>query len=229
MVLSKPPRVDEALISGDTSTVSGLRVVVADDHQLTLSGVADSLGAHGVEVVGRARSAPDAISLVQSLTPDALVSDLDFGPGPTGLDVAHHLRKQFPKLGIVLLSAYGDPRLHHTSLQEAPRGLVYLIKQQVSETLDIVEAVRASIRRAESAELGALPKINLTPGQISVLRLIAQGLSNHAIASQLSVTEESVSKTINRMIKRLGIESGPETNSRAALIQNFFDVVGANR
>jgi DNA-binding NarL/FixJ family response regulator len=157
------------------------------------------------------------------------VSDLDFGPGPTGLDVAEHLRKQFPKLGIVVLSAYGDPRLHHTSLKQAPPGLVYLIKQQVTETNDIVEAVRASIRRAESAELGELPKINLTPGQISVLRLIAQGFSNQAIASQLSVTEESVSKTINRMIKRLGINSGPSTNSRAALIQSFFDVVGANR
>ena len=222
-------RVDATWITGDTSCVSVLRVVVADDHQLTLSGVADSLGVQGIEVVGRARSAPDAIALVLSLNPDALVSDLDFGPGPTGLDVAEHLRKQFPKLGIVVLSAYGDPRLHHTSLKEAPRGLVYLIKQQVTETSDIVEAVRTSILRAESAESGDLPKINLTPGQISVLRLIAQGFSNQAIASQLSVTEESVSKTINRMIKRLGITSGPSTNLRAALIQSFFDVVGANR
>lgn len=221
--------VDVREISGDTSRVPVMRVVVADDHQLTLSGVADSLSAHGVDVVGRARTAPEAIALVQSLTPDALVSDLDFGPGPTGLDIATHLRKQFPTLGIVVLSAYGDPRLHHTSLSEAPKGLVYLIKQHVADTNDIVEAVKTSIIRAQRAEAGQLPKINLTPGQISVLRLVAQGFSNQAIAAQLSVTEESVAKTINRMIKRLEIDSGPATNSRASLIQSFFDVVGATR
>ncbi|MBT7802966.1 MAG: response regulator [Microbacteriaceae bacterium] len=70
--------------------MSNLRVVVADDHKLTLSGVADSLQARGVHVVGRASSAPEAIEMVTSLTPDALMTDLDFGPGPTGLDVAQH-------------------------------------------------------------------------------------------------------------------------------------------
>ncbi|MBT5730254.1 MAG: hypothetical protein HOI76_02025 [Microbacteriaceae bacterium] len=55
--------------------MSNLRVVVADDHKLTLSGVADSLQARGVHVVGRASSAPEAIEMVTSLTPDALMTD----------------------------------------------------------------------------------------------------------------------------------------------------------
>jgi DNA-binding NarL/FixJ family response regulator len=209
--------------------VPKLRVVVADDHQLTLSGVADSLATHGVTVVGRARNATDAIALVTKHTPDALVSDLDFGPGPTGLDIAAHLRKTMPNLGIVILSAYGDPRLHHQSLDEAPPGLVYLIKQQIADTADILKAVSLSIEKAKKAEAGELPRIDLTPSQISVLRLVAQGLTNQAIGGQLSVSEEAVSKTINRMIKRLGIGSDPGINSRAALIQSYFDVVGANR
>ena len=206
-----------------------LRVVVADDHQLTLSGVADSLSMNGVSIVGRARNAPDAIALVLATKPDALVSDLDFGPGPTGIDVATHLRKSLPKLGIVVLSAYGDPRLHHASLGEAPKGLVYLIKQQVADTADILDAVALSIVRADTAEKGHLPRVNLTPSQIAVLRLVAQGFANQAIARELSVSEESVSKTINRMIKRLDLATGPNINSRAALIQSYFDAVGANR
>ncbi len=206
-----------------------LRVVVADDHQLTLSGVADSLSMNGVSIVGRARNAPDAIALVLATKPDALVSDLDFGPGPTGIDVATHLRKSLPKLGIVVLSAYGDPRLHHASLGEAPKGLVYLIKQQVADTADILDAVALSIVRADKAEKGHLPRVNLTPSQIAVLRLVAQGFANQAIARELSVSEESVSKTINRMIKRLDLATGPNINSRAALIQSYFDAVGANR
>jgi DNA-binding NarL/FixJ family response regulator len=206
-----------------------IRVVVADNHSLTLSGVADSLQAHGLKVVGQGMSAAEAIDLVKDLSPDALVTDLDFGPGPTGLDIAQHLRKSHPHLGIVVLSAYGDPRLHNVVLDEVPQGLVYLIKQQVKSTTDIVQAVRSSIDKALLAESGELPRIDLTSAQIAVLRHIAQGLSNSGIATALSISEESVAKTINRMARRLDISSGPDVNLRAALIQQYFDLVGSNR
>lgn len=204
-------------------------VVVADNNKLTLSGVADSLSAQGVRVVGQGHSAAEALHLVEKLRPDALMTDLDFGPGPTGLDVAAKLRKTRPTLGIVILSAYADPRLHQVSLKEVPRGLVYIIKQQVSSTEDLVNAVRTSIDNAQKASRGELPRINLTSSHVAVLRLVAQGLSNAAIAEALTITEESVAKTINRMSKRLGIEGGPDVNVRAALIQTYFDAVGANQ
>lgn len=208
--------------------VNPLRVVVADDHSLTLQGVSDSLLSHGISIVGRAQSAAEAVSLVKEHTPDALVTDLDFGPGPTGLDIATSLRVSFPKLGIVLLSAYGDPRLHSESLVAAPAGLIYLIKQQVGSTSQLARAIESSIDKANKAEQGQLPTINLTSRQISVLRLVARGLSNHAIAEELSVTEDSVSKTINRMLKRLEIAQNSSVNSRAALLQSYFDMIGAN-
>jgi DNA-binding NarL/FixJ family response regulator len=208
--------------------VNPLRVVVADDHSLTLQGVSDSLLSHGISIVGRAQSAAEAVSLVKEHTPDALVTDLDFGPGPTGLDIATSLRVSFPKLGIVLLSAYGDPRLHSESLVAAPAGLIYLIKQQVGSTSQLARAIESSIDKANKAEQGQLPTINLTSRQISVLRLVARGLSNHAIAEELSVTEGSVSKTINRMLKRLEIAQNSSVNSRAALLQSYFDMIGAN-
>lgn len=204
-----------------------LRVVVADDHNLTLQGVSDSLLSHGISIVGRGRTAGDAVSLVKKEKPDALVTDLDFGPGPTGLDIAESLRSTFPLLGIVVLSAYGDPRLHSESLTSAPAGLVYLIKQQVESTAALAEAIAVAIDKAAKAERGELPAINLTSAQISVLRLVAKGLSNTAIAHELSVTEDSVSKTINRMLKRLGIAQNSGVNSRAALLQSYFDMIGA--
>ena len=205
-----------------------LRVVVADDHSLTLQGVSDSLLSHGMSVVGRGKTAAEAVELVKKHRPDALVTDLDFGPGPTGLDIAESLRASFPRLGIVVLSAYGDPRLHSESLVSAPAGVVYLIKQQVASTAQLAEAIRVSIGKAAKAEAGELPAINLTSGQIAVLRLVAKGLSNHAIAQELSVTEDSVSKTINRMLKRLGIAQDSGVNSRAALLQSYFDMIGTN-
>lgn len=208
--------------------MNALNVVVADDHSLTLQGVSDSLLSHGMSVVGRGKTAAEAVELVKKHTPDALVTDLDFGPGPTGLDIAESLRASSPRLGIVVLSAYGDPRLHSESLVSAPAGVVYLIKQQVASTAQLAEAIRVSIDKAGKAEAGELPAINLTSGQIAVLRLVAKGLSNHAIAQELSVTEDSVSKTINRMLKRLGIAQHSGVNSRAALLQSYFDMIGTN-
>jgi DNA-binding NarL/FixJ family response regulator len=208
--------------------VNALNVVVADDHSLTLQGVSDSLLSHGISVVGRGKTAAEAVALVKKLKPDALVTDLDFGPGPTGLDIAESLRASFPRLGIVILSAYGDPRLHSESLVSAPAGVVYLIKQQVESTAQLAEAITVSIDKATKAEVGELPSINLTSGQIAVLRLVAKGLSNHAIAEELSVTEDSISKTINRMLKRLGIAQNSGVNSRAALLQSYFDMIGSN-
>jgi DNA-binding NarL/FixJ family response regulator len=208
--------------------VNALNVVVADDHSLTLQGVSDSLLSHGISVVGRGKTAAEAVALVKKLKPDALVTDLDFGPGPTGLDIAESLRASFPRLGIVILSAYGDPRLHSESLVSAPAGVVYLIKQQVESTAQLAEAITVSIDKATKAEVGELPSINLTSGQIAVLRLVAKGLSNHAIAEELSVTEDSISKTINRMLKRLGIAQNSGVNSRAALLQSYFEMIGSN-
>lgn len=208
--------------------MNALRVVVADDHSLTLQGVSDSLLSHGMSIVGRGKTAAEAVALVREHKPDALVTDLDFGPGPTGLDIAESLRASFPLLGIVVLSAYGDPRLHSESLVSAPAGVVYLIKQQVESTAQLAEAITVSIDKAVKAEDGELPAINLTSGQIAVLRLVAKGLSNHAIAQELSVTEDSVSKTINRMLKRLGIAQHSGVNSRAALLQSYFDMIGTN-
>lgn len=87
-------------------SVRTLRVVVADDHTVTLGGGADSLETHGVNVVGRAHTAAEAVSLVERKNPDALLVDLHFGPGSTGLAIAASLRKNMPLLGIVVLGAY---------------------------------------------------------------------------------------------------------------------------
>jgi DNA-binding NarL/FixJ family response regulator len=212
----------------DTQEVEKIRAVVADNHSLTLSGVADSLSTHGITVVGQGNTAAEAIELVTATKPDVLITDLDFGPGPTGLDVASRLRDAYPKLGIVILSAYGDPRLHHVSMDHIPAGLVYLIKQKVSSTLEIVDAATLAIKNADKATKGTLPQINLTASQIAVLRLLVQGMSNAAIGANLSISEESVAKTINRMAKRLDITSGPDVNIRGALIQSYFDLVGSN-
>jgi DNA-binding NarL/FixJ family response regulator len=210
--------------------VTGYRVVVADDHRLTLVAVADSLTMHGLAVAETASTPRGAIEAVIKHRPDALVIDLDLGLGPTGIDVAVHLRQSQPLLGIVILSAYGDPRLLSLELPEAPGGTVYVIKQAVSETQEIVDAVESAIDRARSHDQGSvLPRVDLTRSQVAVLSLVAEGLSNAGISARLFITEESVAKIIGRLLKRLGITAGGDLNTRAALAHRYFDFVGHRR
>lgn len=210
--------------------MSTVRVVVADDHGLTLSAVSDSLQVNGLVVDARAASAREAVDAVVKHQPDALVIDLDLGPGPSGIHVATSLRRRFPLLGIVVLSGYADPRLLSSAMPAAPRGTVYLVKHQIADVATVVAAVRDSISRAMSDDAASLmPAVDLTRSQVAVLDLVAQGLTNGAIAQRLFISEDSVAKHINRIAKRLQVSKQPETNTRGALTGRYFELVGNRR
>jgi DNA-binding NarL/FixJ family response regulator len=205
------------------------RVVVADDHGLTLSAVSDSLSVNGFVVEARAATAKQAVDAVVKYQPDALVVDLDLGPGPSGLHVAASLRRRFPSLGVVVLSGYADPRLLSTSMPDAPHGTVYLVKHQIADVGSVVEAVRDSIVRAQSGAAASVPEVDLTRSQIAVLDLVAQGLTNGAIAERLFISEDAVSKHVNRIAKRLDVSRHPDTNTRGTLASRYFELVGNRR
>ena len=209
--------------------MNSLRVVVVDDHGLTLSAVSDSLEVNGLTIVARASGARDAVSAVLSHRPDALVIDLDLGPGPSGIHLAVSLRERLPKLGVVILSGYSDPRLFSSSLPAPPKGTIYLVKQRVADVATVVAGVRESVRRAAAGDPSTVPAVELSRAQVQVLDLIAQGLTNNAIAEHLCITEASVAKTINRIAKRLGVTQDAKTNTRGALTRRYFELVGNRR
>jgi DNA-binding NarL/FixJ family response regulator len=209
--------------------VKPLGVVVVDDHGLTLSAVSDSLAINGLTVLARARDAVSAVDAVIKFQPDALVIDLDLGPGPSGIHIAVSLRKQFPLLGVVILSGYSDPRLLSADMPAAPLGSVYLVKQQIDGTGVVVTAVRESVERAHSGSAASVPTLDLTRTQVTVLDLLARGLTNAAIADRLSVSEDTIAKHVTRMAKKLGISKGGGTNVRGALTGAYFAFVGNRR
>lgn len=206
-----------------------MRVVVADDHGLTLSAISDSLSAHGLMVVGRAVGARAAVDEVVKHQPDVLVTDLDLGPGPTGIHVAVSVRRRFPLLGVVVLSGYADPRLLSPTLPPIPRGTVYVVKQEVADIATVVDAVHDAAARARHGMVSIVPEVGLTRAQLAVLDLVAEGLTNSAIAERLHITEDSVAKTVNRMLKRLGLVGSADVNPRGALTRRYFELVGNRR
>ena len=214
----------------DTGDVKGLRVLIADDHHLSAKALADSFRARGADVVAT-HSVPEALEAVRAELPDVLISDLDMGPGPSGVDLALRVRSTLPATGVVLLTAYEDPKLFSSNMPALPPEVVYMVKQRVREIEELEAAIELALDYANGRQRPPKPvnRSTLTESQADLLRLLAQGLSNQAIAHELSVSQDSVAKSINRLAKRLGVSQTSTQNVRVALSQRYFDFIGYQR
>jgi DNA-binding NarL/FixJ family response regulator len=221
--------VNRVLVDG--TSVEVLSVVVADDDRLTALTLADSLGRYGLKVLATVHTASDAIAAVAKLKPDVLVVDLDFGPGPNGIDVALGARSYSPTLGIVMVTAYEDPRLLAPDLPEAPAGTLYMVKQQIATPGQVAIAAKLSRESALKPPKKANSRkgVSLTNSQIELLRLVAIGLSNHAIAEVLTLTPDTVKKAITRLAKRLEVDHSSESNVRVSLTNKYLQHSGYSR
>jgi len=208
-----------------------LPAVLADDDRLTAMSLAESLERHGLHVLAVAHSAGEAVTEVMAKRPEVVITDLDFGPGPTGIDVAIQARRVFPRIGVVIVTAYQDPRLLASSLPDAPPGTVYLVKQQLSSPAQVADAAREAVARAAKGgrSNGAMRRVSLSDSQAELLRLVAAGLSNQAIADALHVTTKAVEKALTRLADRLHIDRSAEANVRVALTNRYLEYVGHTR
>lgn len=215
----------------DTGGVEKITVVVADDHRLTAHSIADSLKARGYQVVAVTYGVPDALAAIAEHSPNVLISDLDMGPGPTGADLIARMANVHPTMAIVLLTAYEDPKLLAPGMPALPARAVYRVKHQLGDLDELVNAVQLALAYTSGVE--SPPKVSagqpLSEAQANLLRLVAQGLSNQAISDVLSVSPDSVAKSINRLAKKLGVSRTESTNVRVALSQRYFDYIGFQR
>lgn len=203
------------------------KVLLVEDDTFTRTTLAATLGFLGFHVVDAVPDAAAAMSVVRSRHIDVLITDLDLGPGPSGVDIAFGVRALYEKTGIVILTSFSDPRLLSSSIKSAPDFSTYVVKQSLSNIEILKEAILGSLTFSESSSSG--PIIDLTNSQIETLRLLSYGLSNAEIARVRVVTEKSVEQTISRTAKRLNIESSTALNQRVALSRAFFQLTGAMR
>ncbi len=195
-----------------------IRVVLADDHPLFRAGVRTLLErAGGVEVVAEAADGVEALALIREHSPDVLVLDMEM-PGMTGVEAARRLRATGIEVRILVLSAYDDDEYVAELLANGADG--YLTKDEAPER--IVAAVRGvaqgrdgwlsdgvaeKARRRRAAEPAAQP---LSPREREVLRLIADGLDNGAIAEGLFISESTVKNHVTNIYAKLGVRSRAE-------------------
>lgn len=203
-------------------------LLVVDDDHFTASLLAGSLSSVGWVVIGPAGDAAEALALVErGAQPSAALLDLDLGGGPDGIDLALSLRNRFPDIGIVLLTAYRSPRMFRSDPYHVPVGVRLVSKADVKDPALLDAELRAAIVAPHAVNPGLLSPVvtadgvRLTDRQIAIMRLVADGLSNAAIAIRLDIAEPSVEKAIARLIRRLGLSSESGANPRVVLARAY--------
>jgi DNA-binding NarL/FixJ family response regulator len=197
-----------------------IRLVLADDHYLVREGVRRLLETDPeLEVAAVCADLDSLLAAVDVERPDVVVTDIRMPPGNTdeGIQAAARLRDTHPTLGVVVLSQYANPSYAVTLLERGSAGRAYLLKERVEDleqlvttirtvaeggsVVDpkVVEALVAGSGRAES------PLTQLTPRERDVLREMAEGKNNAAIAESLFLTERSVEKVIHSIFLKLGL------------------------
>jgi DNA-binding NarL/FixJ family response regulator len=201
-------------MSDDTNAI---RILVADDHPVVREGV-DALVRRQTDmcIVAQASNGREAIQQFRAQHPDVTLMDLQM-PEMNGLDALIALRGEFPEARVIVLTTYaGDTQV----LRAIKAGAcAYLLKNALhKELLDTIRAVHAgkkyispeaSYELAEHAGADAL-----TPAEVRVLRLIAQGNANKEIAEQLSVSEDTVKGQVRNILAKLGAKD----RAQAAII-----------
>ncbi|HVM57684.1 MAG TPA: response regulator transcription factor [Gaiellaceae bacterium] len=195
--------------------------MLADDHYLVREGMRRLLDAQlDIEVVAACGDLDSLLAAVETELPDVVVTDIRMPP--TGVDegirAAGLLRETHPEIGVVVLSQYADPRYALPLLEHGTEGRAYLLKERVDDVEQLVGAIGAVAEGgsvvdpkvveallAENARAERSPLNDLTPREHDVLREMASGKNNAAIAATLFLTERSVEKVIHSIFLKLGL------------------------
>ena len=210
-------------------TAGRLGVLIVEDDALLRSALATALVSDRLEVVGSCATAAQAIALARRSPIDVLVTDLDLGARPNGIELAHVLRRDRPDLAIVLLTSYADPRLVDAKLAQLPPETEYVVKQSVSDLGGVADAIeRAAARVADGSPVTPTGRrmVELTNVQLETLRLVAAGLTNEQIAAERFVTPKSVEVAIARLAHELDLPSGRAGNQRVLLTRAYYELTG---
>ena len=210
-----------------------MRVVVAEDSMLFREGLVRILEDRQFEVVAQVEDVPDLLRKVGAHRPDVAIVDIRMPPTHTdeGLRAAQEIRRRHPEMGVLIVSQYVEAGIATRLLAESPEGLGYLLKDRVRNPDDFVDALErvADGGSALDPEIvsgllgggrgnGALER--LTPREREVLELLAEGLSNQAIADRLDIALRSTEKHVSAIFTKLGLpDTGTEHRRVLAVLQ----------
>jgi DNA-binding NarL/FixJ family response regulator len=211
------------------------RVVLADDDVLLREGMASLLDRSGFEVVGQAGDPDRLVSLVRDRRPDLVIVDIRMPPGQSteGLEAAALIRREFPSVAILVLSAYVEVE-HAMRLLATGERIGYLLKSRVTDVTQFVESLEriahggsvvdpTLVQELVGARRRNDPLEGLTQREREVLALMAEGVSNAGIARRLFITEGTVEKHVNSILGKLQLPNTADDHRRVLAVITFLE------
>ncbi len=198
--------------------VSAIRVLLADDHAIVRSGVAQILNEErGISVVAQASDGAEAVELFARERPDVALIDLRM-PKLEGVQVVEQIRERFPDAVIVMLTTYDTDNDIERALRAGAKA--YLVKdvspQDLVACIRAVHAGRTWVSPNVAAKLVAhVTNVRLTQRELAVLRLLAAGNSNREIAEGLGISDGTVKIHVAHLFSKLDVTSRTEAITTA--------------
>ena len=213
-----------------------MRIVIAEDNLLTREGIANLLARAGHDVVAAVTNAERLLAMTAAEHPDVAVVDVRMPPTHTteGIEAARTILADHPGTSVLVLSQYIEPGYALTLLEERPDGVGYLLKERISDPAILVDALDriadgesvvdpTIIKTLMARQRRTGPLDDLSGREREVLALVAEGLSNRAIASRLVITERTVESHITRILAKLGVTEGPHVHRRVVAALAFVE------
>jgi DNA-binding NarL/FixJ family response regulator len=214
-----------------------VRVVIADDNLLVRRGIASLLDESGLDVAAQVDCAEELLHAVDEHEPDVAIVDIRMPPTHTdeGLVAAQEIRARHPDVAIVILSQHVEFGMATRVLAESPERLGYLLKERVTD----VEEFIATLHRVSAGGTALDPEVvsrllaatrddgpleRLTPREREVLQLLAEGLTNQAIADRSGIALRSAEKHVSSIFSKLGLPDSGSEHRRVLAARRFLGV-----
>jgi DNA-binding NarL/FixJ family response regulator len=217
-----------------------MRILIAEDLYLLRDGLVRLIEACGHDVVATAATGPETLEALRRWRPDVSVIDVRMPPTQSdeGLRAALTARQEIPGLPVLILSQHVEQLYARELLADGSGGVGYLLKESVFDAdqfLDALERVAAGGTAMDPAVIaklltgGGTPQRGLrrlTDREYAVLGLMAEGLSNHAIAGRLFLSESAIGKYTTSLFTKLGITDDNDTNRRVRAVLAYLNQDG---
>jgi DNA-binding NarL/FixJ family response regulator len=202
---------------------------------ITREGLVRLLQEAGVDVVAETRDGDELLRKVGALRPDAAIVDIRMPPTNTdeGLVAARAIRSRHPGVAVLLLSSYIEPAYAMQLLEDHPERVGYLLKDRVFDIAVLVDALRrlaegesvvdpTIVARLLSRRRRGSALQELTRREREVLELLAEGLSNRAIAERLVVAERTVEAHVKQIFQKLDLAASPDSHRRVLAVLTYL-------
>jgi DNA-binding NarL/FixJ family response regulator len=200
-----------------------IRVLVVEDEDFTRTMVGEMLAASGLEVQAVA-SVSEALRHMEDFDPHVVLTDLDLGHGPDGADLLTKVAEERPWTGMVVMTAHASPELAINDAARIPEQAGYIVKSDIHSIQNLISVIKESIitpGNLNGTDSANEEKITITTTQAEILRMIADGLSNSAIAEGRGISLRAAEALIQRTFVALGVSGDSSINPRVVAVRKW--------